>query len=105
VQFLASAYGALPLSKKLGSREAAVEPLVTWETNIGFDGFLTPASFMGSALFGGGQSFNFSQIEVKLPKVNRDEITVMLWFRSGDIGGRKTLVVRAIHSCQNWENA
>ncbi len=93
-EFLPKAYGALPLSRKIGSREAAQEPLKTWEHNVGFDERRTPSGFLGSALFAGGLAYQNSMVEVKLPKTMvKDEITVMLWFKSSDIAGRKTLVV------------
>jgi hypothetical protein len=91
VDYLPNAYGTLPFSKKIGSREAAQTPLLTWETNVGFESLLTPALLIGSALFGG---YDSSQVEVKLPAVlNKEEITVMLWFRNGDVSGRRTLIV------------
>ena len=52
-QFLPAAYGTLPLSKKLGPKEAAQRPLPTWESSVGYDDMLTPASMRGAALFGG----------------------------------------------------
>ena len=65
-QFLEDAYGTLPLSRKLGPREAAQRPLQTWETNVGYDDLLTPASMLGSALFGGYPAYRHSYVEIKL---------------------------------------
>jgi hypothetical protein len=96
--YLPTPYGVLPLSKNLGSKEVhPIAPLSTWETNVGYDEFLTPSGFLGSALFGGGESFSKSQIELELPKDKflDYEMTVTLWFRSGDVAGRKTLIVRS----------
>ena len=95
-QFLPSAYGTLPLSKKLGPREAAQRPLQTWETNVGYDDLLTPASMLGSALFGGHPAFEHSYVEIKLATdevpLIKEHLTIMLWFKSTDVRGVRTLV-------------
>ncbi len=93
--YMPDPYGAMVLNRLVGAREAAMDPLRSWGTNLGFDQTMTPAGFMGSALFGGGEAFDDSHLVVRLPKdkLNKMATTVTLWFKSGDIQGRKTLVV------------
>ena len=51
---------------------------------------------LGSALFGGHPAYEHSYIEIKLATEDaplvKEHLTVMLWFRSGDVRGVRTLV-------------
>ena len=60
---------------------------------MGYDNLLTPSSFLGAALFGGGEAYATSHVEIKLPKtLDTNEIAASLWFRSSDIMGRRTVL-------------